>query len=290
MNLLVVDFDYFFTKIERAQDSRFEREYQLYDWGHIEEHSIFYETIWQIRAGAFLRAGQTLPGVDRVALDSFWSRFHFSPRAQLFFADSNMYAAHERIGRYIHGVWLFDAHADAGYHPDAIDRLQATGEVNCENWMLLYAAQDAELHMRYPTWRHYALEGEPAPLIPLDRQVDDGSSPMRLAPGPVVDVRRSADPIGDIALTGDTMAEVVREQRAEPVIFDRIFVCKSPAWVPSWCDADWKRFIESAPVRRRVNLDGSKMLRTFDLAAAQEEADMIRDGFARLAVEKEVHA
>lgn len=249
MNLLVVDFDTFFPGIERVEQDRFPGEHMLYDWGHTEEDGIFYETIWPIRAAAFVMNGQPLPEIDRERAQAFWSRFKFSEHAGLLYADSNMYAAHEFVREGVTQVYLFDAHHDCGYRPDAINRMLATHEINCENWMLHYAMTDVELHMRYPQWRDYAVEGEPQPLIPLERKVDD-EAPL-------------------------------------DVVFDRVFVCKSPAWVPSWCDVDWHRFVSAAPLRRKWAMDGSKRVREFDRAEVEELArferasiDQLRAGLA----------
>lgn len=250
MNLLVVDFDQFFPAHERPQDDTFPGEWSLFDWGHSEEDPFFYEAIWPIRASAFLRNGKTLPGVDRERMQAFWGRFKFAPHAQLLYADSNMYAAHETVREGIKNVWLFDAHHDCGYHPDAIDRMLASHEINCGNWMLHYAMTDTELHMRYPQWRSYALEVEPTPLVPLDRQVDDGTPPM-----------------------------VEVDGRIEDVVFDRVFLCKSPAWVPSWCDLDWHRFLSAAPFRRKIAMDGSKRVRAFDMADVEARVEQERQVF-----------
>lgn len=253
MNLLVVDFDYFFHKIERPQDSRFPGEWSLYDWGHSEEDHIFYETIWPTRAANFLMNGQPLPEVDRERMRAFWGRFKFAPHAQLLYADSNMYAAHESVREGIKRVDLYDAHHDCGYHPDAIDRMLAAHGVTCEDWMLHYAMTDTELHMRYPQWRRYVLEDgpdEPTPLIPLDRQVDD-------------------------------------EQPVTDVVYDRVFVCKSPAWVPSWCDVDWHRFLSAAPIRRKIAMDDSKRVREFNLPEVQARAEFEKAAIAELRAQQE---
>lgn len=239
MNLLVVDFDYFFRVCERPADCEFDGEMALYDWGHSEESSVFFETIWPIRAGAFLFQGRPLPRCDDEALRTFWSRFRFAPHTRMFMADSNMYAAHERVRPRVDNVWLYDAHHDAGYHPDAVQRLVSTSEVDCENWMLVYAALDAELHMRYPTWRHYGPRVEPEPAVTFDRQVDDGSTP--------------------------------------DVTFDRVFLCKSPAWVPSWCDDQWLDFVQAAPFRQKHTMGGMKPRRRFDLADAERRAEETRE-------------
>lgn len=234
MKLLVVDFDFFFPVIERPEDSRFPGEWSLYDWGHSEEDRVLYETVWPVRAAAFIASGNPLPQIDRDALGTFWQRFDLDPRATLFYADSNLYAGHKRITRGADDVWLFDAHHDSGYHPDAWQRALRTHEVTCENWMLAHYANDATLHMRYPQWRHYGPEIEPRPVVPVDQQVDDG----------------------------------------EPVEgrFGRVFVCKSPAWVAPWADRDWQEFIERAPFRRKINMDESKMVRDFDHRTAESFA------------------
>lgn len=245
MNLLVVDFDTFFPGIEREAQDRFPGEHMLYDWGHSEEDRVFYETIWPHRAANFLMGGHPLPEIDRERAQAFWSRFRFSEHAVLLYADSNMYAAHEAVREGVTQVYLFDAHHDCGYHPDAIDRMIATHEINCENWMLHYAMTDVELHMRYPAWRAWALEAEPAPLIPLDRQVDDDDAPV-------------------------------------DVVFDRVFVCKSPAWVPAWCDLDWHRFLTAAPFNRKVAMDGAKRVREFDREAVAASAQEQRASFDAL--------
>lgn len=242
MKLLVVDFDFFFKVVERVEDERFPGESSFYDFGHSEEDPIFYERIWAMRAASFLMHDHPLPRCDEDAMRRFWGRFMFAPRTSLYYADSNMYAFHERIRRDVDEVWLWDQHHDAGYTPDAAPRLVRSREVTCENWMLAYSAQDVSVHMRYPAWRHYGMEIEPVPTVPLDRKVDDGEVP--------------------------------------PLVFNRVFVCKSPAWVPSWNDDQWVSFLRRAPFDRKRPIDGSKLQRAFDLDEARllaEESKAFRE-------------
>ena len=56
-----------------------------------------------------------------------------------------------------------------------------------------------------------------------------------------------------------------------PVVFDRVFVCRSGAWTAPWLDAAFFQFLAAAPVTHQVNLDGVAP-RSFNLGAAQELA------------------
>lgn len=166
--LLVVDWDYFFPNVERPEDGQY-MEFMLYDWGHQEGSNVMLNHIWISRAATFKRTGLPIPTTSGLET-AFWSRFRFSNKAELFFAESNSRAASGEVERGIEAVWLFDAHHDAGYKGQVLDVLER-GTVSCEDWMLAY--RNNELHVRYPKWRHYASEVEPTPLINVDRQVDD---------------------------------------------------------------------------------------------------------------------
>ena len=237
MRLLVVDWDYFCAVVERPEDGD---EWVLYDWGHDEAQEIFFEDIWPSRAAGFIASDLPLPDTSGEEL-GFWRRFNINPRAQLFVADSNMWAAHARINRFIDDLWLYDAHHDAGYRDDAlrdVDQANKQVRVTCEDWMIAYGIQGTHLHMRYPRWRYYGMEGEPVPHVKMDRRVDDG------------------EPVD--------------------VPFDRVFVCRSPAWTAPWLDATFQEFIEAAPVARTIPLHGMKPLRDFDRGAAEEIAGHLR--------------
>jgi hypothetical protein len=216
MRLLVVDFDYFFPVVERASDSKFPHEWLLYDWNHCEAKFYIEKFLWTIRAEAFVRRGVELPKTSGLE-QTFWQRFKISPKAKLFYADSNVYAADFCVRRKVKELYLFDAHHDCGYHEKSIDRVLDSDRIDCGDWMLAYALRDAKLHVRYPKWRAYAMQLEPEPECEVDRRVDD-EQPLRMR-------------------------------------FDRVFVCRSGAWVAPWLDEAFFKFIEAAPVSERVLLD-----------------------------------
>ncbi len=215
--LLVVDWDYFFPNIERPEDGK-HMEFLMYDWGHNEQRhrDIFLNHIWIGRAATFKAAGFPIPDTSRLEA-AFWQRFRFSPKTELYYADSNVFAVDDTVAKGIQGIWLFDAHHDSGYKGSITDIINR-GTVNCEDWMINYAGVQGLPHVRYPQWRHYAMQTEPEPLISIDRQVDD-EQPMRR-------------------------------------MFHRIFVCRSGAWTPPWVDSKFTDFIADCPVRQKHNLDG----------------------------------
>jgi len=118
-------------------------------------------------------------------------------------------------------VWLYDAHHDSGYphkgDKDYLSRLLERGAWSCEDWMVLYRALGADLHVRYPEWRAWAVTGELEPAVYVDRRVDDGSVP--------------------------------------DLEFDKVFVCRSGAWVPPWHDEAFNRFVAAAPIRSSRKFD-----------------------------------
>lgn len=211
MNLLVVDWDFFF---EQKSMPDIHPEWAHYDWS-MNESPFFHKDIWAIRASDFQEAGMELPGLTGEEKD-FWKRFKFHPRASLFYSESNADAVHMRVARYVDEVWLYDAHHDAGYHGDLKD-VREHGAVSCEDWLCgYYMLGVRHIHTRYPRWKWWAFTTEPKPLIPLERSLDDGSTP--------------------------------------PVIFDRVFLCRSGSWVPPWFDAQFDAFVAEAPFHRKVDL------------------------------------
>lgn len=234
-NLLVVDWDYFFPNPAENGEPRS----WLYDWGH-REAPLFIDFMWGVRAAAFMAAGQPLP--QCAGFEQFWGRFRIPDDVPLFYADSNATAG--LLGpeifddEQLHQVWLYDAHHDCGYERMPPEQWLEANRYTCEDWMLKpHLLWGAELHVRYPQWRSRALELEPVPLVPVDRQIDDG--------GPV-----------DVDFAG-------------------VFLCRSGAWVPSWCDSQFEKFLQVFPGRDRANLDGVQM-REFNLEAVQAEADRMR--------------
>lgn len=99
--------------------------------------------------------------------------------------------------------------------------------------MIFYYLRGVELHMRYPRWRASAAAPngpDGAPLVPMDRQVD----------------------------TWD----------AHPLTFDRVFLCRSGAWVPSWVDEEFFEFVAACPVPDKRPL-GTIEPRVFDEALVE---------------------
>lgn len=242
--LLVVDWDWFFPAVERPQDGD---EWVLYDWGHAES-LMFIEALWPDRAAGFVRNGLPLPKTNGLDED-FWGRFAFAADVEVFASESNSKAAEPTVADDVDEVWLYDAHHDAGYHGGGVDelvRLCDGGRWSCEDWMVLHYAQGASLHVRYPQWRHYAMDDEPAPLVPVDRQVDDGSN------GP------------------------------DGLVFDRVFVCRSGAWVPPWVDEDFTAFVEAAPAKAEVLGDYPLAPRAFSMEQVGEYVRMFEEMEAKL--------
>lgn len=244
-NLLVIDFDFFFPEPDPATDAM-----GLYDWGR-RESVLAIEVLWQSRAAAFLRRDMELPGLTGEQ-HGFWNRFNFTPDARLFAAESNACAANTALtnlfgypdnGVAPDEVWLYDAHHDAGYRPDIdIHALLDKGMYSCEDWMFLWHALGSKLNVRYPSWKDYAFDVEPDPIIPVDRQFDATDN------GPDVE-------------------------------FDAVFLCRSGAWVPSWLDGEFFQFLADAPFSSYIDLfEDTYPLkpRPLDMDAVRWEADEMR--------------
>lgn len=232
-NLLVIDWDYFFPV------DPYGKNWQLFDWGHSEGFSFMQNHIWTIRAADFDRAGVARPQVNDEWRD-FWERFTFHEDTVLFYADSNSQAYHEDVrgeGPYAQ-VWLYDAHHDSGYETP-IEEIIKSGKLSCEDWMVGYRlTQQAELHVRYPRWKAWAMEAEPEPIVPVDRQVDDF--------GP------------------------------NPLEFHTVMVCRSSAWVPPWGDGKFWDFITDAPVNEIYSLGSAEEPRVWSEDDVTQHAETIR--------------
>lgn len=247
MNLLVVDWDYFWPVMEPG-NPKLDSTWVFYDWGHSETSELapfLYEAVWYGRAAGFVRAKLPLPettGLEK----TFWKRFRFAPTARLFFANSNVQAYNERVRRGMnHGdqLWLFDAHHDSGGYRYNLIQTMKREHVECEDWMVPYAFRGVDLHMRYPRWRDYGLTCEPDPIVSVDRQVDD--------------------------------------EAAVDVTFNRVFVCKSGAWTPAWGDEQYTQFLAACPVRgKRTCLDGLGP-RAFDMEVVQRMQDEMQEALKR---------
>ena len=214
-NLLVIDWDYFFPQPRDGGDIDTDL-LGLYDWQHAEVPFMI-EMVWDTRAASFLQFGKELPRCQ--GYKGFWDRFTITPGAPLAYADSNSYAGLLRPGgdRGWDSVWLFDAHHDCGgYGHDTLGMWRTRQTFSCEDWMVVHGDLGSKLHVRYPEWKIHGLTIEPEPLVPVDRQMDDGKP---------VDVE-----------------------------FGTVFLCRSGAWVPPWCDDQFTELIETYP-GPRVNID-----------------------------------
>lgn len=233
---------------------------QFYDWGH-KETEFFIHNVWGLRAATFLSNDMPLPQVND-EWKTFWDRFTFSPGAELFFAESNCYAVQTRVTPDVGRVYLFDAHHDSGYNDSRTPKQIAEQFLyGCEDWMIHYWATEASLQVIYPRWKTWAFEAEPRAKIYVPRMFDDPNTLRHFAP------------------------------------FDKVFVCRSGAWVPSWCDPQFEEFIDMAPlpIDSKIALDEGGFLprRDFDLESVEEMAasmEMMRKGslaeYIRLATEE----
>ena len=187
-----------------------------YDWGHGEFPLFVDPLVWECRALSFTTNGLSLPMT--AGFESFWSQFQFSGDSKLIVAESHSRAVASVVSEGVSDVWNYDAHHDGGYNPKPPDECR-DGIWTCEDWMIYYGLNGALLHVRYPQWksRAFVLEGQP-----LFAHIDIGFH----------------------------VSEEVRD-----LTFNRIFVCRSGAWVPPWCDQDFCRFIDACPIPVCMVLD-----------------------------------
>jgi hypothetical protein len=221
--LLVVDWDSFYIRgfeankeTMKAMQARGDEPLLNYDWGH-RESRFFLEMAWSFRAAAFLRSGIDLPGTTGEQ-HKFWQQFDISPDADIFVAESNSAAINPEVtGGYgftdVTEVWLYDAHHDCGYGigkdpEDIVDE----GLYECGNWMLFYWGNDARLYVRYPQWSEWKTR-EDRMQLPR-REVN----------------RQTASP------TNGPKGQI-----------DRVFICRSGAWVPPWVDDEFVQFVHACP-------------------------------------------
>jgi len=122
-------------------------------------------------------------------------------------------------------------------HQDAgYGRELSLSRVTCEDWLAHYHDLGiTNLHVRYPLWQKQALENEPP--IPIDQKF--------VGPG-----------------------------ETSNLIFDRIFICRSGAWVPSWLDGKFDNFVRACPVGKKIctEEEGKLSPRNFSLEVAKQMA------------------
>lgn len=230
-SLLVIDFAFFFPVAEQGHDPMIAK---LYAWTRRDDlERTIGRALWLQRGAAFIERGLPLPATSGEE-EEFWDRFKIKKGARLYYADDNAAATKLLDARNTETVWLYDTRHDCGYKdsPEAsIKSVTSNQRVTHDDWMIYYGIIGAKLHVRYPRWRASILteESEPA-IFGGDRDIADLDEP--------------------------------------DCTFDRIFVCRSGAWVPPWLDGEFDRFIERAPVkiRRRV---GPLPRRVFDIKQAR---------------------
>lgn len=187
-----------------------------WNWGcHEDLDPLIQQALWRERYESFEGEVPEAEGYD-----DFWQRFRFLLGAPMYLAESNKYAAialsmHFKLNIKDVGIWLFDQHHDCGYD-GANSIVKATEKLSCEDWLIPICFQQGgnknNVHVVYPDHREDAFEVEPEPYFKLDRKFLGSISQVDLPP-----------------------------------YFDMVFVCRSGAWVPPWCDAQFKKFYEACP-------------------------------------------
>jgi hypothetical protein len=142
MKILSIDFDYFFPN-----DC-------WYDWGHNENYSIFFESIWKFRVNDIhLRTRESVLDVFVPTIShDFWSLITNKP--DLYIAESHS-SIWPFIAKYKPAtIYSLDAHHDCGYN--------VLTHIDCSNWGVHALISGSRLHIIYPAWRKEELENAPS--------------------------------------------------------------------------------------------------------------------------------
>ncbi len=220
--LLVVDWDFFFPN--PAYGAAIDADSILYVWD-FREAPWFIDYCWPSRAAAFLEAGVPLPYCRDY--ENFWDRFVIRDDAPLLMGDSNANAGllfpNSLLDDDAPEAWgtvsLWDAHHDSGYK-GTYEQWEASDTVACDTWMLMHHKAGSRLEVVYPSWREKIDGVEKGPLIEVDRRIDDGTNPT--------------------------------------TVYDAVYVCRSGAWVPSWCDHQFEEFISAVPALHAYEVPGNR--------------------------------
>jgi len=218
-----------------------------YDWGHTENRSPMpQQLLWTIRAGNGDMYGKNRPAIDYIkpsgAEKNFWNYIKFKEHSLLAICES-----HSDLHAIVDKVLV--AKKIGVWNFDAHHDLYHKDELDCANWPHHLITDGyiklKDYHLIMPAWAKEA-------------NVMCNSAYRRDR----VDVRYD-------------MPEDLPE-------FDMIFICRSGAWTPPWCDADWIKFIEhwkgTRQWRTKIALQYALEPREFDKdqamewAAQQEEA------------------
>lgn len=241
-NALVFDWDYFFPNpmATAYPDDDLPRDVFMYDWTTSEHGNAERLPPYIWQTRAEGFLSWDLPLPYCTGWEQWWDRFPgIAVGAELTYADSNAYSAPEHFAPAGSGTWDRIDLYDA--HHDA--GYHHRPESDCGNWMVdHYRAGVRNLNVHYPAWRRTVDGVEPPPHIPVKRDLDDGTSTVRKR-------------------------------------YDAVFVCRSGAWVPSWCDGQFEQFLAAAPAHMpRVLAPGSAPVerREFDLAASERGANLTK--------------
>lgn len=223
---LSIDFDYFV------------REDPSWDFGH-GESAMYMDFLWAIRAGSCLARGmdlreETSPRKYAVPTPrEFWEKiaglgFDFSGVKQASVADSHMYGflAFDRRPQERTRIVHFDAHHDLGYRSiQKIRKIIQQERADCSDWLFhTIRSRKVQTSLVYPTWKG-AKEWD---LLCDTWQASKGrdkalySSALRFVHGNVWSETYVESLIGKV---------------------ERVFICRSGAWVPPWLDGEFIRFV-----------------------------------------------
>jgi len=208
MNILSVDWDFFFPDVIPL------------DWGH-KESPLFIESLWPIRAGNrnLLTKEKAIDTIlpDKNLLNGFWERVIYQPGLvySLIITESHADISIILKEDKKNVVVNFDQHHDILYRGRTIPK----GDIpDCDYWAgwgIKYG-YIKELHQFYPEWR---------------KQNPESSDVNNLLPE--LNTKRKHKITVNYGLSSNYL----------PKIFGVVFICRSGAWTPSWCDDKWLEFI-----------------------------------------------
>jgi len=218
----------------------------MYDWGH-RESKFFVESSWSLRCGShnLLTGERALESVnpDKKLLHNFWEKRVSGSGLAMLVAESHATMYYWLRDFTISEVVNFDQHHDLGYP-------SAKGELDCGNWAgkMINEGRIKRYTLVYPPWRRNKKQREDLPKKKKG----------------VVEIFHDAE-------------AVPREE------YDAIFICRSGAWTPSWCDKDFTKFVRywvGYPVWDHVRFSdyNPMILRSPD----REEAKHLADEHERL--------
>lgn len=215
LTVLSVDWDYFLPLDTTP-----------FDWGANESphnSALFFEILWPMRATARLSSKDERCAVDLVQVaerrvKGFWDKI-LSPLMPMV---ACIVDSHAEIITFLDRVHRdrplrivnFDAHHDCGYPYQPKQKKH----VNCGNWAAWLKHQKRLHHLTlvYPQWRRTSPE-------------------------------RGADK--ELSMVDEI---VYGKWDREPIAAPLVFLCRSSAWMPSWCDAQWLTLRQGLLARRPI--------------------------------------